>query len=443
MRDRVEGIEPTLSATLPPEGLLFRIGEMIGDAYEIRGLLGEGGMAQVFDAYDRLLNRRVAIKAAAKKPTDGESPLRLEAQALAAVRHPCLVTVHGMGIHRGIEYLILERIYGMSLHDHIQLRHRSRRQFSLPEALAILIALADGLAAVHRAGGAHRDVKPSNIMLAPGNRVVLMDLGIFHAESSSHPTMAAGTPHYMAPEVITNEVELGQWHLVDLYSLGVVAYEILAGQRPYEGNDIYELFHKHTYEPIPDLIALRRDVPPRLRQLIVELMGKAPSDRPPDAELVARELRAIRNGGQAAAKGRRITDPEDRAVRFHVLIVDDDRDAQELLRHTVQRAIPWAAIECARSAESALQSVSRVPPDILLLDLRLPRMSGIELLMYLRGTSVADGCHVIAVSGEASERDHQLLDLLGVAHSLTKGPRLVDELAVVLGEARRRATRQK
>ncbi len=431
MSERAEGNAPTLSATPAPDGHIFQRGEVLAGAYQIRALLGEGGMAQVYEAHDRLLNRNVAIKAV-HKTAPGESPLRLEAQALAAVRHPSLVTVHGMGVHRGIEFLVLERIYGMSLHQHLQLRHRTRSRFSVDEALEVLIALADGLAAIHRAGGAHRDVKPSNIMLAPGNRVVLMDLGIFQPEAASLPSTAAGTPHYMAPEAIANRVELGGWHLVDLYALGLVAYEVLTGDRPFDGDDAYELFRKHASEPVPDPARARRDLPPRFRRLVTELMAKAPGDRPADAELVARELRAIRRQG---------ADPAEHGGRFQVLIVDDDSDAQELLRHAVLRAVPWAAVQIARTAEAGLAAVNRSTPDVLLLDLRLPGMSGLELLMYLRGTSVADGCTIVAVSGAVSEPDHRLLDHLGVAHSLSKGPRLAADLAAILADIRRRATR--
>lgn len=270
---------------------IFRAGELLSDAYEIRAVLGSGGMGQVFDAHDRLLNRRVAIKAA--WPGTDLRSLRHEAQALAALRHPGLVTIHALGRHRGIEYAVMERIYGESLEAHIDRRRSMRQLFAIEEALGILAGVAEALAVVHGAGIAHRDVKPANVMLAPGNRVVLMDFGIFMSERDALSSDVTGSPQYMAPETITNQVARGAVYLVDIYAFGVLAFELLSGDVPYREAIVPKLLQQHMTAPIPDVCASRRGIPARLGALVTELLAKEPRDRPQSMDEVAGELRSM------------------------------------------------------------------------------------------------------------------------------------------------------
>ena len=147
---------------------LFGIGEVLGEAYEIRALLGQGGMGQVFDAYDRNLSRRVAIKA--NFPEVPQS-VRNEAQALAAVHHPGVVGVYALGTHGGVDYMVMEHVAGVTLAHHLE----RLEDIPLAERVDLLIAIADGLAAIHRAGISHGDVKPENILLSASGRLVLTD----------------------------------------------------------------------------------------------------------------------------------------------------------------------------------------------------------------------------------------------------------------------------
>src|SRR5439155_25557197 len=141
----------------------------------------------------------------------------------AAIQHPAMVTVHALGRWGDVDYLVMERVLGMSLEAHVQQRRLQAQPFSPAEVLDVLVRLADGLAAVHRFGISHRDVKPANIMLAPSERLVLMDFGLFCAQFD-RSMVIAGTPEYIAPEVIAQRVAPGAWHLVDAYALGVVGY---------------------------------------------------------------------------------------------------------------------------------------------------------------------------------------------------------------------------
>ena len=258
---------------------LFHPGEVLSETYEIRGKIGEGGMGQVYDAYDLRIGRHVAIKAACP---GSAVPVSREARALGALhQHPGMVAVHALGVHAGVEYAVMDRILGATLEQHLE-RHRSVGS-SLPidEIVAILRGAADGLAVVHRAGMAHRDVKPANLILAPGNRVVLTDFGIFQPESElTESAIVCGTPRYMAPEAITGSIEPGELFLVDVYALGIVAYEMLTGSVPFDHEAAGKLLWMHVSEPVPDVSRRRPDTPPRLAALVRDMMAKDPQARP-------------------------------------------------------------------------------------------------------------------------------------------------------------------
>ncbi|MEM9492615.1 MAG: serine/threonine-protein kinase, partial [Myxococcota bacterium] len=199
--------------------------QILDGTYRIRSMLGAGGMGQVFSARDLNLDCDVAIKVSWPHVPRGN--LRREGMALAALRHPGLVAVYAMGHHKGLDYLVMERLYGLSLHDHLY--HRGKAHpFSVAEGLEVLIGVADTLAVIHRGGYVHRDLKPGNIMLAPGHRIVLFDLGIsLRADQAVKIERLAGSPHYMAPDGITMSIAQDQGHLIDIYALGVIAYEML------------------------------------------------------------------------------------------------------------------------------------------------------------------------------------------------------------------------
>ncbi|MEM1418828.1 MAG: serine/threonine-protein kinase, partial [Myxococcota bacterium] len=328
---------------------IFRVGELVSGQFEVRAVIGEGGMAQVVEAHDHVLDRRVALKAAWPNPRI--PPLRNEARALAAFRHPSLVTVHAIGEHRGIEYIVMERIYGVPLSEHLRRRHQAAAIFAIDEVLDLLVELAEGVAVVHRAGVAHRDIKPGNVMLTPDRRVVLMDFGLVLPEVSvGDQTLVAGSPPYMAPEALTNTVETGEGHLVDLYALGVLAFELLTGERPFAETTMEALYRVHGTQAVPDVRALRPEVPLKLGALLGEMLAKAPQDRPPSAESVAWRLAGIRDALRAAEERARgmsslpaarsappSTPPESEAsspslpeapsvAYIDVLIVEDDED---------------------------------------------------------------------------------------------------------------------
>jgi serine/threonine-protein kinase len=410
------------------ENRIFATGELLDGIYEIMQLLGRGGMGQVFEAHDHLLNRRVAIKAAWPNPLT--PPLRNEARALAAFQHPSLVSVHTLGEHRGIDYLVMERVYGVSLTQHAATRWESGERFTPVEVVQILLPAAEGLSVVHRAGLVHRDIKPDNIMLTPAHRVVLMDFGLVLPEFDVNGQQrVAGSPPYMAPEALLNTAATGSGHLADNFGLGVVAYELLTGVRPFAGTTIREVIASHDRGQPKPLAELRPDCPLALCQVVHEMLSPNPQVRLQSAEAVAWQMRAIRDERPRSDSPAVMSKKEP-----SVLIVDDDVDLAKILTFYVRQIVGASDIRVAHDGEEALAEVQKEEPDVMLLDLHMPRMNGVELCMQLKGEGLAQSCSIISVSAGAQEHDVQLLHQLGIHHFVEKGSNLRERLRTVFAE---------
>jgi serine/threonine protein kinase len=281
------GMDPVLASSPPPS---FELGELVADAYLIRGVLGAGGMGRVFAADDLDLQRSVAIKTAL---VDGGQQLRREAQALAQIHHRNVVPVYRWGIHRHVPFLVMQRLYGMTACEYIG-RRAGQRALELGEVIDILIGIADGLTALHEAGIAHLDLKPGNVILGANGRVVLVDLGIMLPEVSATARPPCGTATYMAPELIEDGLVVGRAGLADLYSFGVMAFELITGAPPFVGPDVPSILACHLVDTPPHLADVCPGIPMRLAALIGLCLAKHPSERPSRAEEIAWELRAIR-----------------------------------------------------------------------------------------------------------------------------------------------------
>jgi serine/threonine-protein kinase len=400
--------------------------EVVADLYEVRELLGLGAMGQVYEAHDRQLNRRVALKVVV--PGADPASLRREGQALAAIRHPSVVSVYSMGSHRGIDFLVMERVLGVSLEALLEQRRRRGELLAVPEAIDIIVLVAEGLAAVHAAGLAHRDVKPANVMMAPGNRVVLMDFGLMHLQRDAPPESlgyVVGSLPYMAPESLTFGVAYGAGHLLDLYALGVLSFEILTGILPYDTPDIATLMRAHRRGSPPRAAELRRDVPPALSDFVGSLMAFDPAERPQSADVALWQLRKLRDRASLPAP-----DP-----RFSVVIAQHDATAFDALTLYVRAVIADAEIVCVTRGDDAIRSIRKRAPDVLLLDLELPDTNAVEVCMYVRGLSRGERCFVLCTGEEGSDADVQLLRQLG-ARFLTKGADRMTEIVEMLQKVR-------
>ncbi len=264
--------------------------EIVADRYVPEAPIGSGGMATVWRAHDRALDRPVALKRLhphlAAQP-EASARFRREALAAAALDHSGVVTVHDAGVDASGPYLVMEFVDGESLSS------RLGKLGALPsaEAARIALAVAEALDHAHRRGVVHRDIKPANILLGPGNRVRVADFGIArHLVADDRLTdsgVVLGTAPYLAPEVMMG-AEPGP--SADLYALGVVLYELLTSRLPFSGeNALTVAVAKREHRPTPPSVVV--DLPPGLERVVLSAIKADPRDRPPDAASVAAALR--------------------------------------------------------------------------------------------------------------------------------------------------------
>lgn len=387
----------------------FARGERLGDNYVITDLIGRGGFAWVYEAHDVALGRRVAIKVAA----DDGRELQAEARALAAIRHPGVVAVYAFGSHRGHDYLVMEMLRGVTLDQFLHARRSRGEPLTPSEVTAILRDLACILAAIHALGVVHRDVKPSNVMLGPGGRMVLFDFGLFLPKFQSDSGVC-GTPSYMSPESVLGDAACPAR---DIYSLGVVGYELLTGNPPFHHPDPNVTMIQAVQNDLPSLREKRPDIPGKLARLLSEMLDKDPARRPEAASLEYRLDEVMRDIRDKAAR---------RAIR--VLVVDDDLAIVRLLSSYLISRLPGCEVESALNASDALERIKQRVPDVLLLDLNMPKISGVELVMYLRGSTLTDDCMVVSVSAAAQTPDLELLQRLGVERFVPKGAGMLERV---------------
>ncbi len=409
-----------------PEAPALAPGTVVGSVYEIRHLLGQGGMGHVYEALDRDLLRIVALKLGTNAP--GHPSVREEARALAAISNPCVVAVHCIGRHVDTEFFVMERVYGLSLEQRIEDLNSRSALTEVSAAIELLASIADGLAIVHEAGIVHWDLKPANVMLAPKGRVVLLDFGVFVPFfAAADAPMFRGTPAYSAPEATQSTVAPDEAHLVDVYALGVLAWELLTGAPPFLGPTIEAIWKDHERTPLPSLRERRPDVPDALADLISEMSAKSPSDRPPHMSEVARRLRALSEPGSE--------EREQRPAR--ILIVEDEPATQKVLDFFVRKTAPHAELRIVSRSDEALRLLRTFTPDLMLLDLKLPDGNGIDLCLHMRSLRLAERCRIVPVSATAEQIDRRLQLQLGLTHTVKKGPGALDQIGAVIHETAR------
>jgi serine/threonine-protein kinase len=252
-------------------------GRTLADRYELGSMIGRGGMAEVYVATDRILQRSVAVKVLGGwLADDGTFVERFhrEALAAAALSHPNLVAVFDAGSEDGLHYLVMELVPGETLADALARDGRLEPE----RAMAIARAVARALAVAHAAGIVHRDVKPGNVMLTSDGQVKLTDLGIartLDGQDLTRTTSILGSPGYLSPEQARGERVDGR---SDLYSLGCVVYEMLAGRPPFDGETPLAIAYQHVHEqPAPP--SAFAPVPGRLDAVVMRAIAKDPGDR--------------------------------------------------------------------------------------------------------------------------------------------------------------------
>lgn len=261
--------------------------------YEIKALAGEGNMGSVYVGYDPVDDRDVAVKVchlpndtSAERRRRARKAIHNEAHCTWVLRHPNIVQIYDDGEEDGEPYIVMEYIEGGDT-----LRSYTSRKNLLPlkSVLKILYKCAKALDYAHRKGVIHRDVKPTNIMLTPGSEVKIADFGLAYSASSSITQLMGilGSPRYMSPEQVQEKEVTCK---TDLYSLGVVAFELLAGRTPFNGSSVSNLVRKIVKEPVPSIRRLRPDLPPKLEDVLRRAMQKEPDGRHENGQELAADL---------------------------------------------------------------------------------------------------------------------------------------------------------
>ncbi|MFQ6059135.1 MAG: protein kinase [Anaerolineae bacterium] len=277
---------------------------VLNDRYRLLAQIGQGGMAVVYEGEDTLLGRMVAVKVLRPQYSADEAFLarfRHEAQAAANLAHPNIVGVYDIGQDDDCHYLVMEYVAGRSLKEIVV----AEAPLPVRRALDLAIQMCAAVGHAHRAGIVHRDVKPQNVLVTEDGQVKVTDFGIARALAAASATetgVVLGTAQYLSPEQAAGEAATPA---SDVYALGVVLYEMLAGRPPFEAESGVGLALKHLQEEPTPLHELNPHVPPAVEQIVARAMAKDPATRYPTAEELGQALRDYRRLGEEATMAQR------------------------------------------------------------------------------------------------------------------------------------------
>lgn len=263
---------------------------LLNNRYEVIEKIGQGGMAAVYRARDVMLERPVAVKVLREDYSGDpvfQERFRLEAKAAANLTHPNIVTVHDFGLDNGQLFIVMENVPGTDLKTLL----RKRGRIPQAEALSLLIQACAGIGYAHRAGLVHCDVKPQNLLVTPDMRLKVTDFGIARALATITPDEQSeivwGSPQYFAPEQAAGSAPSPA---SDVYSLGIILYELLTGSLPFQADTASDLAKLHLEAEPPLISELLPEVPPDLEQILLKVLAKEPSQRYRTADQLGRVL---------------------------------------------------------------------------------------------------------------------------------------------------------
>lgn len=253
-------------------------GDKINDRYQIIKTIGEGGMANVYLAKDTILDRNVAVKVLRGDLADDEKFVRrFQREALSAskLNHPNIVEMYDVGEDNGSYYIVMEYVQGKTLKSLV----KKRGALTLPEVIDIMTQLCSAIICAHDSYIIHRDIKPQNVMILDDGRVKIMDFGIAMALNSNELTQTnsvMGSVHYLPPEQANGS---GSTIKSDIYSLGILMYELLIGKVPFKGDNAVEIAIKQMKEPIPSICKQNPDIPQSVENIVLRACAKNPKNR--------------------------------------------------------------------------------------------------------------------------------------------------------------------
>jgi len=384
------------------------------DHYKIISLLGVGGMGEVYLVRDTILGRQAAIKLLPSHFTRERDRLRRfqqEARAASALNHPNIITIYELGEFGSAQYLATEFIDGETLLQYMNnSRSRDDRNehsetangMKLSEVLEISIQLASALTAAHFAKIVHRDIKPTNIMVRPDGYIKVLDFGVAKLteqfpdgqypddelsardQMTTRPGEVVGTASYMSPEQARGLTVDAR---TDIWSAGVVLYEMIAGHRPFEGPTRSDVIASILQKDPPPLVRLGPSVPAALERIVMKALRKRRSERYQTVEDLAFDLKSLKQQLEFEAKMERDwVSGEPREMGATVFVVDDDESIRQALRSLISSV--GLQVTTFASAREFLQSCCSDVPGCLVLDVRLPGLSGLDLQRELARANI-------------------------------------------------------
>ncbi len=264
-------------------------GQKINDRYEIVRSIGEGGMANVYLAHDTILDRNVAIKVLRGDLANDEKFVRRfqrEALSASSLSHPNIVEMYDVGEDNGNYFIVMEYVEGKTLKQLL----KKRGKLTLSESIDIMLQLTDGMAHAHDSYIIHRDLKPQNIMIQDDGGIKITDFGIAMALNSTQLTQTnsvMGSVHYLPPEQASGK---GSTIKSDIYSMGIIFYELLTGVLPFKGDNAVEIALKHMKDPLPSVIKQSPSIPQSIENVILKATAKNPKNRYNDAKEMHQDL---------------------------------------------------------------------------------------------------------------------------------------------------------
>ena len=395
--------------------------------YEIQGVLGRGGMGVVYKAFDPAIHRQVAIKTITKSAMDASelqyaiARFRHEAQAVGRLTHPRIAAIYDYGEDEDLAYIVMELVHGRSLYDHLQ----NKAKFELPEIGEIIRQLLDGLGYAHAQGVVHRDIKPSNILINDDGRIKISDFGIAHIDTSSLTQVGEimGSPGYMSPEQFTGDEPDAR---TDIYAAGVIAFELLAGRKPFTGSNV-EIMRQVIGERPPNPSEFNPQISAQLDWATHKALAKkreerfqtcrefalafvqgiaasvragkaaapentddAPTQRlDPKLVSAARVIAGLNVPGGARSPAAAAAAPaatvaptfDTGGKKAKLLFVDDEERILNALRSVFRGQYN---VFTASSGPEAMEFMKRFNPHVVISDQRMPEMTGVEFLRQVK-----------------------------------------------------------
>ena len=415
-----EAREEAMRARLTP-------GVRIGQHFVLDKMIGSGGMGVVYQAWQDDLERWVAIKfmATGRNSSGFEATIfKNEVRTMARCPHANVVPIHSTGNFEGVPYFVMDLVEGQSLQEWVA-EHTVFDDERYEGAIAILLQLCDAVCHLHENDLIHRDIKPTNILLKKGNVVQLTDFGVArHQDGMGFKGYVVGSPEYMAPEVFFGDVDPATEPLRDVYALGCVAFEVLTGVCAFRAESASELCRKHMLEAPQTPSKVRPDLPVAFDTVLARALAKDVRERTASVhELRAELLDAYRTG----------LDPE------RILVLDDDNDWAELISSMLKKRFRNARVDVIAHPHEALLAVDMETYSLIIADLQMPALSGLEWTRKVRATRRGRDLPIVIVTGSGGAADWKEATELGVAAVLLKpinGADLVHIVSRVVSDKR-------